>query len=193
MWLVFHLTQDIMAENAEGSGTLFKGLTSFVESNISKDSLDKMSIDSLKATFKLPDNAFTRRLERGMDSIVAKVEGGMSIWFHTIFYLLVANHHFMPKSSKLLRPYLLPYFDHATDITDIDLNEHPRIRSEWYLSNVRIHIHHFSQCTSAHNERKCQLTVCRLAILRLFISWIRFPIIEIFLIWMELSMWCCNI
>mmetsp|Transcript_30180 Transcript_30180/g.57964 ORF Transcript_30180/g.57964 Transcript_30180/m.57964 type:complete len:229 (+) Transcript_30180:41-727(+) len=71
--------QDIMAENAEGSGTLFKGLTSFVESNISKDSLDKMSIDSLKATFKLPDNAFTRRLERGMDSIVAKVEGGMSI------------------------------------------------------------------------------------------------------------------
>jgi len=70
--------QDIQAE-AEGDGTLYKGFTSFVESNLSNEALSKVSLDSIKSTFKLPDNPFTRKLERGVDGLWAGVEKGLNL------------------------------------------------------------------------------------------------------------------
>lgn len=70
--------QDIQAE-AEGDSTIYKGFTSFVESNLSNEALSKVSLDSLKTTFKLPDNPFTRRMERGVDGLWAGVEKGLNI------------------------------------------------------------------------------------------------------------------
>ena len=38
-----------------------------------------MSLDSIKSTFKLPDNPFTRKLERGVDGLWAGVEKGLNL------------------------------------------------------------------------------------------------------------------
>ena len=74
------MEQDIIAEaEAEAGGTFFKGVTDFMDKSISKGALEKVSIDNIKSTFQLPDNPFTRRLERGFDGLVAKVEGGLNV------------------------------------------------------------------------------------------------------------------
>mmetsp|Transcript_33833 Transcript_33833/g.46842 ORF Transcript_33833/g.46842 Transcript_33833/m.46842 type:complete len:231 (+) Transcript_33833:88-780(+) len=64
-------------ENQEN--TFFGGVTSLMARSINPETLQKLNIDSVRTTFKLPDNSFTRGLERGVDSLVSKVEGGMNL------------------------------------------------------------------------------------------------------------------
>jgi hypothetical protein len=62
---------DIVAEN-EGTNNFFGN---FLEKNFSEN----MSFDTVRSTFSLPDNPFTRRLERTADTLMAKVEGNMKL------------------------------------------------------------------------------------------------------------------